>query len=146
MKIYSKKIQLFTIIISCLCSIIILITPYRKDTFNDMARYIRIYWLIKSVLPLMLLSLVFIIVSSIVMGYKKNITYEILIIVSSAIGFPSIILADYSQVVFMSCGLQKTVYLPTIYFALVYFLFMLIWGCVLLTRKKDLIKKLVETI
>jgi hypothetical protein len=74
------------------------------------------------------------------MNYRKNVTFEI-IIISSIFGIPGVILCDYWQLVYLLCGPFDPVYLPTTYFAYAYFVFMLIWGSILIKKKKMILKQ-----
>ncbi|NHJ47974.1 MAG: hypothetical protein FK733_09315 [Asgard group archaeon] len=137
---YKKQTFNFTIIFSCISSILIMSTPYRMDIY-DWTCSKHFHWLLMSLSPLLLFSLISIVVSSFLMNYKKNLAYEKLIIISSIFSIPGVILGDLGQFIFLLCGPFQPIYLPTTYFALAYFLFMAIWGSILLTRKKIILKQ-----
>lgn len=144
-KIFSERTRIFTILISCICSILIMATPYRMDVYYWTCSK-HFYFFPTSIFPLMFISQVIIIISSFLMFKKKKTIFEIIIIVSSLLGLPGVVLGDFGQVIFLLCGPARTIFLPTTYFALLYFLFMSIWSSILLVKKKELIKKMETSI
>ncbi|NHJ39468.1 MAG: hypothetical protein FK731_05490 [Asgard group archaeon] len=138
-QIYPKKTYISTLVVSFIFYILIMSTPFRLDVYYWTCSRL-FYFFPTSIFPLLFIVLTLILISSFLMNRKKNTTYEIILIVSSLFGLPGVVLGDLGQVIFLSCGEFKTIILPTTYIALGYFLFMSIWGSVLLTRKRELIK------
>jgi len=132
-----KELRLVTILVSIIGSLIITFTPYRVDVFNEVSRHF--YFFSKTIIPVLIICLILIIVSSFLAFRKANTRYEIIMIVSSLLGTPSLVLSDVTQAVLTTCTNPKIVYLPAFYFAFTFFIFSAVWGGYLFVRKKNLL-------
>ncbi|MBK5114565.1 MAG: hypothetical protein KGD59_11530 [Candidatus Heimdallarchaeota archaeon] len=134
---YLKELRLATILVSIIGSVIILCTPYRMDVFNEVSRHF--YFFPVTIFPVLIICLILIVTSSFLAFRKTNTRYEIIMIVSSLLGIPSLIVSDATQVILSTCISPKIVYLSAFYFAFPFFIFTAVWGSYLLVRKRKLL-------
>ncbi len=132
-----KELRLITILVSIIGSLIVSCTPYRMDVFNDVSRHF--YFFPATIFPVLIICLILIITSSFLAFRKANTKYEIIMIASSLLSIPSLIVSDMGQTLLLSCSSPKIVYLSAFYFAFPFFIFSAVWGSYLLVRKRSLL-------
>lgn len=134
---YLKELQLFTILSSIIGSLIVLFSPYSMYVHRgtEIERYFFFYSF--SFIPVLIVFLLLIIVSSFMVFRSKKRIFEVTMIICAFLSFPSLILSDMTQGYFGSG--HNEIFLPTFYFSFAFLIFIAVWGGYLLGRKKKMI-------
>jgi ABC-type tungstate transport system substrate-binding protein len=137
---FLKELRLGTILVSIIGSLIVLCTPYKMEVYSDVSR--SFYFFPVTIFPVLIICLTLIVTSSFLAFRKANTRYEIIMIVSSLLGIPSLILSDATQVILSTCTSPKIVYLSALYVAFPFFIFSAVWGSYLFVRKRSLLAQI----
>lgn len=134
---YLKELRKFTILTAIIGSLIVLFTPYSVYVHRGAEIEMYFFFYSFSFIPVLIIFLLLIIVSSFLVFRSKRRIFEITMIISAFLCFPSLIISDMTQGYF-GYG-HNEIFLPTFGFSFVFLIFIAVWGGYLLVRKRKLL-------
>ncbi len=135
---YPKWIRSFTKIFPFVSSIIIMGTPYKIEIYELICEIRFLFYWTNLLTPFILLSLIMITISSLLVFTTTSRRYEIIMLTFSLIGLPSVICANWGQVIGLLCGPFVPFLIPTYFLSIVFFIVFLILSIYLLVKKNNI--------
>ncbi len=133
--VYSKRLVNFTKIFPIIGSVISLATPYKLEIYEWTCINRFLFYPTSFTSPLTLLTLLVIVIVSFTV-FKKEKTYysELLMLICSILGLPSIYLSNIGQPLLL-CGPFQSIFLPSLYLLVLTYTIMFTLSIYLLNKK-----------
>ncbi|HUT80132.1 MAG TPA: hypothetical protein VMZ29_02940 [Candidatus Bathyarchaeia archaeon] len=121
---YPKRLVNFTKIFPIVSSVIVLATLYKMEIYELTCSTRFVFFPLSITSPLTLLTLLIIVIASFTVFKYESKGSEIMILICSLLGFPSIFLTNIDPIKLL-CGPYKTIFLPSIYLLVLIYAVML---------------------
>jgi len=135
---YPKWIRAFTKIFPFASSIVIMGTPYKMEIYEWTCHTRFLFYWTNLLTAFIILSLIMITISSLLVFNTTSRKNEIIMMTFSIIGLPSVICANWGQLIGLLCGPFVPILLPTYYLSIIFFIVFLIMSIYLLIKKNNI--------
>lgn len=135
---YPKWIRSFTKIFPFVSSIVIMGTPYKIEIYEWTCDTRYVFFWTNMLTPFIILCLVMICKSSLLVFNTTSKRNEIIMMIFSLIGLPSIICANWGHLAGWLCGPFVPILMPTYYLSIVFFIVFLFVSIYLLRKKNEI--------